>query len=462
MSDRRVLVVAYYFPPLGGVGVQRTLKFVEHLPTAGWQPVVVAPRGATYRVMDPSSVELLPPGLEVHRALSLEPARIRAAVRGLVRIAVFRGRRRRGSIVPRPAAAAGPDNRRPGGGPRRWLNLAWRAGVRALFVPDEQMAWIPAAARTGVRVDRRQPVEVLYSSSPPASTHLAAGLIKALTGRPWVADFRDPWVGNAFASPPSPLHRAAERWLEQWVIARADRVVFATPGLLARYASRYPTRSDRFVTITNGYDRAELGEPEPHNRGADEPFRLVYAGSVYGEQELRIFLDGLALATERRPNLSDQLRVEFVGWMTPPNKALAARRAAKLEPILSVAGQVPRSEALARLRSADASLLLLGDGPDRDLFVGAKLFEAIGLDRQLLAMAPPGDTRDILAELDWGVVADPEPSSVADALLRLLDSPPPEGRADPTGRYERSRLAARLADVLAEAATPRAEGGGGA
>ena len=459
MSGRRVLVVAYYFPPLGGVGVQRTLKFIEHLPRAGWQPVVVAPRGATYRVMDPSAVERLPPELEVHRALSLEPAGVRGAVRGVVRHAIgpFRGRHAQDPVVAGPAASGGRDNRQPGG-PRRWLNLAWRAGVRTLFVPDEQMAWIPAAARVGARVHRRQPVEVLYSSSPPASTHLAAGLIKALTGRPWVADFRDPWVGNAFASPPSPLHRAAERWLERWVIARADRVVFATPGLRARYVSRYPTRSDRFVTITNGYDRAELGEPEPHHRGTHEPFRLVYAGSVYGEAELRIFLDGLALAAERRPNLSDRLRVDFVGWMTPPNQALALQRAAKLEPILSIAGQVPRSEAIVRVRSADASLLLLADGPDRDLFIGAKLFEAIGLDRQLLAMAPPGDTRDILAELNWGVVADPEPSSVADALLRLLDSPLPEGPADPAGRYDRSGLAARLATVLAEVAASHVEG----
>ncbi len=110
------------------------------------------------------------------------------------------------------------------------------------------------------------------------------------------------------------------------------------------------------------------------------------------------------------------------------------------------------------MRSADASLLLLADGPDRDLFIGAKLFDAIGLDRQLLAMAPPGDTRDILAELNWGVVADPEPSSVADALLRLLDSPLPEGPADPAGRYDRSGLAARLATVLAEVAASHVEG----
>lgn len=448
MSRRRVLVVAYFFPPIGGVGVQRTLKFVEHMSAAGWEPVVLAPRGATYRVMDPSVLEGLDPNLEVHRALCVEPASIRAGIRhALGQVVSARGGRpaNRG-----PRDGEPRDHGAAGGSPRQWLNLAWRTWVRSVFVPDEQMAWIPIAARVGADVHRARRVDALYSTSPPASTHLAAGLVKTLTGQPWVADFRDPWIGNAFAARRSRLHERLERWLERWVVTKADRVVFATHGLRARYADRHPGLAHRFVTITNGYDRAELGEPASHVTVSGEPFRLVYAGSVYGQHELRIFLDGVDIAVERRPILRDRLRIEFLGWMTAPNQRLAAQRAARLGPLLSVEGVIPRAEAIERVRAADASLLLLDDGPDRDLFVGAKLYEAIGLDRQVLAMAPPGDTRAILAELDWGVIADPEPTSVADALLRLIDAPPPEGRADPTGRYERSRLALQLAEVLDE------------
>lgn len=321
-----------------------------------------------------------------------------------------------------------------------------------LFVPDEQMGWIPLAARAAAAIHGQQPVDVIYSSSPPASAHLAAGLAKAMTGRPWVADFRDPWVGNAFAPPRSAPREQLERWLESWVIRHADRVVFATPGLRARYVERYPSRARRFVTITNGYDPAEVGEPSVGSDQADGPFRLVYAGSVYGSRELRTFLDGLELAVGRRSDLRERLRVEFVGWMTPDNRQLALTRAERLEPILRIDGFVPRNEALARVRSADASLLLLADGPDRDLFVGAKLFESIGLNRQVLAMAPPGDARAILSELDWGVVAEPRPESVADALLTIVDAPAEPRHADPEGRYDRRRLAAVLAEVLDDVA----------
>ena len=233
---------------------------------------------------------------------------------------------------------------------------------------------------------------------------------------------------------------------------RADRVVFATPGLRSRYAERYPSRADRFVTITNGYDRAELGEAAPPPERAAGPFRLVYAGSVYGEHELRIFLDGLAQALERRPDLAHRLRVEFIGWMSIPNWRLAHERQASLGPVLKLAGFMAHAETLARVRAADAALTIIAAGPGRDVIIGSKLFEYIGLDRPVLAIVPPGDARLLLAELDWGVVADPEPGSVADALIRLVGAPSPSRRADPTGRYERSRLAARLAKVLTEAA----------
>jgi glycosyltransferase involved in cell wall biosynthesis len=446
---RRVLVVSYYFPPAGGVGVQRTLKFVEHLPLAGWEPSVVAPRRAAYRVLDPDAVGRLDPRLEVTRVLCIEPAGLRALARA--GLSTLRGR------------PGGPNAARSAAGPARagtampgWLNAAWAAWVDAVFVPDEQMLWVPAAATAAAAVHRRGPVDVVYSSGPPASTHLAAGLAAASAGVPWVPDFRDPWVGNAFARPRSPARVRLEAWMERWVVERAARIVFATPGLRARYAERYPARASRFAVIPNGYDRGELrgGPPNSADARTERPFRLVYAGSVYGERELGIFLDGLAIAVRRDPTLARRLRVEFIGWMSVPNQRRADAAAGRMPETIRVLGFRPRVEAVAAVRSADAALLLLADGPDRNLFVGGKLFEAIGLDRQVLAMAPEGDTRSILAELDWGVVVDPTPSAVADGLARLVASPLPRRPADPEGRYERRALAARLGEVLDQVVKP--------
>jgi hypothetical protein len=110
-----------------------------------------------------------------------------------------------------------------------------------------------------------------------------------------------------------------------------------------------------------------------------------------------------------------------------------------------------RDEAIARQREADALLVLLAHGPGRDVFVGGKVYELIGLDKQVLAMAPPGETRRTLKELDWGIVVDPTAAAVAAGLERLVDAPAPRRVADPERRYDRRALARRLATVLDDA-----------
>ena len=447
MPERRASVISYYFPPLGGIGVQRTLRHVNHLPDAGWQPVVFAPRGAVYRLMDEASVAELPSGLEVHRSFCYEPARMRRAIAPLAR-ALAGGSRR---LPPAQVDSGQPADARS----LSALNRLWGRMVRLLFFPDDQMLWIPFAVRSATSTQRRRPSQVLYSSSPPVSAHLIAGLVSRRTGVPWVADFRDPWIGNSFAAPLSPFKRRLQVRLERWIVEHADRVVLATDGLADRFRSRYPSRAGRFVVISNGYDAAELSRVPASPRADDGIFRLVYTGSMYGDRELALLIDGLTLALERSPSLRDRLRVEVIGWMTDANRLRANAVLPALAPVLQVSGFVPRNEALARLRAADAALQVLAEAPDRDLVVGGKLFEYLGLDRQILAVSPPGDARSILEQLDWGIVADADPASVADGLERLLSTPPPKRRADPEGRYESRRLAAQLGAVFDEVVEDR-------
>lgn len=451
MSERRVSIIAYYFPPLAGIGVQRTLKHVIYLPDAGWRPVVFAPRGAVYRLTDEKSLADLPAGLEVHRSFCYEPSRLRRTLGRVVRWI-------RGS--PAPAAPRAPSRGNAaqamdslaGSG----LNRVWARAVRFIFFPDDQLLWMPFAVRSAISVQRRRPSQVLYSSSPPVTAHLVAGLVSRRTGTPWVADFRDPWIGNSFAAPLPRFQRQLQARLERWIVEHADRVVFATEGLAERYRRRYPSRAQRFVTISNGYDAAELSHVQPVARDDGGLFRLLYTGSLYGDRELEILLDGLAIALDRTHGLRDRLRVELIGWMTEANRQLAEAAAARLSPVLQLAGFVPRGEALARLRAADAALLLLADGPDRDLFVGGKLFEYLGLNRQILAVAPRGDARFILEQLGWGIAVDPDAQGVADGLERVVSTPAPDRAADPEGRYERRRLAAQLGAVFDQVVAERA------
>jgi glycosyltransferase involved in cell wall biosynthesis len=224
------------------------------------------------------------------------------------------------------------------------------------------------------------------------------------------------------------------------------------------YQRRYPGAV--VVTVTNGYDRSELRErPVAAARTPRRPFRIVYTGTLYRDSELSTFLEGVDRLVQRRPDLADGLEVDFYGEVTAPCRAVAERfiRDGHLGGVVRFAGFVPRHVALDALAEADAALVLLGAGPGMELFVGGKLYDYIGQDRQVLAMVPPGDARDVLEGLSWGVVADPDPADVERAVELLLTLPAPDRRADPGGRYDRTALAGHLADVFTGASASHSQ-----
>jgi glycosyltransferase involved in cell wall biosynthesis len=433
-------MVAYFFPPLGGGGIQRVLKYATYLPRAGWQPVVVTPRNADYEPMDPDLLAQIPPEAEVHRSYCWEPSRL---YRWLVRVTRYRpaGGGTRATLASAADSAVVSN-------PGRWARLA-----DILFFPDLQIFWIPFAVRSALRAHRVRPMSAIFSSSPPVTTHLIAGLLKRLTGLPWVADFRDPWIGNVYAAELPRPHRWLRRRVERWIVDHADRVMFATPSLTQEYADRYPDRASAFVTITNGYDAIDLAAIRgKHDRGP--VFNLTYTGSLYGHDELPIFLGGLERFLERDPGARTRLRVEFVGLLNARNRAIADRYSApdRLGGVVEFTGFLAHEAALRRLETADAALLLVAGDPGKEVVISGKLYEYLGADKPVLAMVPEGDARTILHELDWGVIADPDPDSVADALARMISAPLPRGPADPERRYERVKLAAHLGRVLDEVA----------
>jgi glycosyltransferase involved in cell wall biosynthesis len=460
----KVLVVAYYFPPVGGVGILRTLKYATYLPEKGWEPIVLTARNPSVAIRDEEAERALPATLRVERVFSPEPAKLRRAI-GRV---VLRGRRASGAAASAtapgtatavlPAAAPKAPKRNP---VVRRLSAAWAWAVRVAFFPDEQVGWAPFAARRGMAINRATPLDVVYSSSLPISCHLAAGLVAKRAHLPWVADFRDPWIGHAYLVPPRGLHAYMQRRIERRIVHLADRIVFPTAGFAEAYAHRYPGAAGKLVVIANGYDRNDLAAAKAWAKTAprDGRFHLVYGGSLYGEHELEIFLGGLELLVARKPEVRDRLTVDFIGWLSLHNQAVAAGYATpdRLGRMLTFAGFLPHKEAVARLATADALLTVIADEPNKGQIQGGKLMEYIGLDRPILAVVPEGDARALLRDLDWGVAADPTPEGVADGLERLLDAPAPTRRADPDGRYDRENLAGQLATQLDGVVAERTE-----
>jgi glycosyltransferase involved in cell wall biosynthesis len=445
-GQREVLCVSYFFPPLGGVSVPRITSFVRHLPEHGWQPTVIAPRGSAYSLRDPAGLAALPVDLEVIRALSPEPQAARRRVEPLLRraraLAPSRGRRDAGGSAEDAAEVVSGSY----GGRLSRLR-------RRIFFPDDQVGWVPFAARAGVAHARRRRPDAIYSTAFPISSHLVAGAIHRLTGIPWVAEFRDPWVANPIAAELPQMQRNLQKRIERWIVTRAAHTILVTPGLAEMFAARYPTRAERMRIVMNGYDPSELaGVPRPETP-ADDQVRLVYTGTLERPRETTTFLRGLEAFVDANPEARSRVRVELIGVRSPELEAAAAPflEPDRLGEIVSFVDFMPRRDALARVAAATAAIVTMGAGPGMALFVSGKLFDAIGLDTPVLAMVPPGDVRGVLDRLDWGIVADPEPASVAAALERVWRGEYRRGTADPAGVFDRRNLTGELAAILDEA-----------
>jgi glycosyltransferase involved in cell wall biosynthesis len=435
---RRALMVLYHFPPLGGVSTPRNVRNIQYLPRHGWTPIVLTPRNAAWEPKDPSTLDLLPADLAVVRTDSIEAGHVRAAalwLRDRVVRPQTRAEARATSVTAR-------------------LSQAGRIRQR-LFFPDDEVGWLPFAVAAALRIHRSEPFQVVYSTSFPITAHLVAGAFKRLTGVPWVAEFRDPWLGNVLAARSPWFQRRLQLKLERWIVRTADRVICVTPTLTRMYQERYP--GAEISTITNGYDRSEAtGRERP--RDSHERFRIVYTGTLDRPTELEVFLAGLDQLIARRPELGERLEVVLYGLISLACRAIAQRYADRgnLAGVVHIGGLVARGVALAAVADADAALVLLASAPGMELFVGGKLYDYLGQNVQILAMVPEGDARDVLAGLGWGVVADPTPDGVERAVERLLAQPAPIGPADPSGRYDRAVLAGQLAAAFDDVAQPPA------
>ena len=347
----KVLMVLFHFPPLGGVPMPRNVYNVRYLPRFGWTPVVLAPRdvaGAT----DPDALALVAPDTPILRARSLEPHHFRGVVSWLRRMARIlrrdQGARVALGIVRQVGGTAGVQ-RQPTG--KRPLAQApaqlWRLH-RLLAFPDSQVGWLPFAVIAAIRAYRVSPFDVVYSTSAPVTSHLVAGIIKRLTGVPWVAEFRDPWRGNpvthAIAGRGPWLHRRMQARLERWIVRSADQIVFVSPSTTRLYRRRYPDAAT-MVTITNGHDRSETIVPAVRvERGR---YRIVWTGTLDRPDELLVFLQAVdALLTRSsgfgRPTRDRLLRKRLrrlQGDLGPVRRPRSARRGRALPRVRAPKGR---------------------------------------------------------------------------------------------------------------------------
>jgi glycosyltransferase involved in cell wall biosynthesis len=430
VTSRRVLVLAYHFPPIGYSGTQRTTKFVRYLPRFGFEPVVVTGPGdpeSNGLPLDRSLAAELPDELEVHR------------VRG-----------------PEPAASGGWRGRG-----ERWLRLSrpW------------QRWWIEGSAEAAIAAGRH--ARLLFASMSPFESAFSTERAARVLGVPWIADLRDPWALDEMLVYPSRAHRALEVRRMRAGLGTAAAIVMNTPEAAAQLTRAFPELGDRPVlAITNGFDADDFSGPPPTR--ADDVFRIVHTGSFHtaagsrrGTRRARALLGGsiggvdflprshvfLLEAVDRalaeRPELAGRVEVHLAGTLSDQDRGFT-------RDYVRVHGYLDHLSSVALVRSADLLFLPLHDVEPgfRTRIVPGKTYEYLAARRPVLAAAPSGDAADLVWASGIGSVCPPtDVSCLAREILAAVErtesggSPlvPDESVIE---RYDRLRLTEELAGLF--------------
>lgn len=372
---KKVLFVTYYWPPSGGAGVQRVLKFIKYLPEFGIDPLVLTVRNPTYSITDETLENDIPEGLPVYKSRSFEPFAIYAALSS-----------KDISDVAKPTTRLTKTS---------GIISKLASWIRAnLFIPDARVGWLLTARSKASDIARDHGIDAVVTSGPPHSVHFVGKHLKKRFGIRWIADFRDPWSRIYYNQllPRTKPARKLDLSLERSVLREADEVPVISPSMKQLQNEIYERD---YVVITNGFDHedfeAAAGSPSTRQNG---PFTIRHVGSI-GESSVPA---GLFRALSELPG-SLEWRLELIGNIHAEVDALIGRYG--LEDKVALKPYIPHVEAIAAMNSADLLLLIIPDTEYNELILTGKLFEYIGSRRPVMLIGPrDGDACRILRDLN--------------------------------------------------------------
>lgn len=427
---KKVLIIAYYWPPSAGSGVQRWLKFVKYLREYGWEPVVYTPENPDFDLKDERLKAEIPEGVEIIRRPIFEPFQLYSKLTG----------QQAGAQV-NPVMKGGQKD-------SSWksrLALWIRANV---FIPDSRMFWINPSVRFLLRWLKSNPVDAIVSTGPPHSMHMIGLGLKEKTGLPWLADFRDPWTKIDFFHELAlePWAEARHRRLERRVLRKADSVVVVGNQMKADFEQE----GFRHISVvTNGYDPADIDLSKPVI--PDRKFSILHIGMLGKARSHAIFWEGLRQLREEIPGLKNDLIVRIYGvtdpWVQSQTEHFEDKSWIEFLPY------IPHEEVIRVQREAAVLLLSINNVPMAKGIITGKIFEYLAIGNPVLCIGPPdGDAAVIIQEAEAGPVVDfQDLPGFREAVVSLYKGWKEGSTAEKGGnhdKYSRRFLCGKIAELL--------------
>jgi glycosyltransferase involved in cell wall biosynthesis len=378
---KKVLIIAYSFPPVGGGRVRRVLKFVKFLPEFGWQPFVLTVKRPQVPEYDEQLLREISTDIKVVRTNSLEPTN---RMRSLLNITAANKRL------------------------SKILQILIKICTKIkyfIFLPDTRTGWIPFCVFHGWRIVRSEKIDIIFASAEPFSSFIAAVVLKRITKKPLILDFRDEWVGfSRFYFPGKPtVVRKLEALLEKIVVNNADKVISVTESIIKDFISRYPSKKNKFLCITNGFDPDDFKNIS--KKSEDSKFTITYAGTLYKLRTPAYFLKAVKLVLRQEPDFSKRGRIRFVGTMD--GNILELFNDNELKDIIDIEGFLPHQNTLVTMAKSNLLLFIEDQLPISNRLLPAKLFEYMATQRPILALANDGSVKKIISYTRCGQVIPP-------------------------------------------------------
>nr|WP_262907567.1 glycosyltransferase family 4 protein [Hymenobacter sp. BT770] len=427
----RLLVITYYWPPSGGAGVQRCLKFVKHLGSFGIEPTVITvdPAEATYPVLDESLLAEVPAGVRVIRTGTSEPFESYKKLTG--------------RAVPYGGFA---NEGKPG-----LMQKAMRFVRGNLFIPDPRRGWNRhALAAVEQLLAAGETFDAVLTSSPPHSTQLIGLELQRRHGLRWLADLRDPWTDIYYYK--DLHHTPLAAWLdaryERRVLTQADAVLVTSPETKRLFLAKLPDLpSAKFHVLPNGYDESDFQQP---SQPPTDCLRITHTGTITELYHINRLLEAVAACATRNPDVP--LRLRFVGQVSAELRHQI--ELAGLLPTTEFLAFVPHDESVKHLLCASALLMAIPDVPRNFGILPGKVFEYLAANKPILCVGPAGCDADIL--LQECAAGHALPYQDYALMLETLEGMVDQWRKNPNldlpaishERYSRVSLTKRLAELV--------------
>lgn len=421
---KKVLIISYNFPPVGGAGVQRPVKFVKYLRNFGWEPIVLSVANPSVPVVDSTLLLDIPNDIKIYRAKTFEPSY---------------------ALKKRFSSSRAYGNGR--------LKIIIKNMIANILLPDLQILWWPDLTVKLIRIILKEKPNILFVSGPPFSSFVPVVAIAKLLNVASVLDYRDEWE---FArehwenSKNSFLARKLDITLEGYVIRRCKAFVAANRSYVNSIYNKHKNISNsKGYVVTNGYDEDDFsGSPE---KKYDNNIKIVYAGTVWRATSLKNFM--IAINDVFNENVSNSnyqhISIAVFGRIVDEESCNINNKHIQS---VNIYGYTDHSKVITEIRNADILLLTLSDLHGSDKIIAGKIFEYMATGNHILAMVPNGETKNLLFG-NYDNVTFCDPNSIIDIKKAIIKAVSTidiirERRGNKIPQFTRKKLTQDLSEIF--------------